>query len=53
MADVEISLRKGRKDTFWQRNSIEFYMGDYAIHKIKAGDESLGYLVFYAPLRQD
>lgn len=36
-----------------QENSIEFYMGDYAIHKIKADEESLEYLVFYAPLRQD
>lgn len=34
-----------------QENSIEFYMGDYAIHKIKADEESLEYLVFYAPLR--
>lgn len=34
-----------------KENSIEFYMGDYAIHKIKADEESLGYLVFYAPLR--
>lgn len=36
-----------------KENTIEFYMGDYAIHKIKADEESLEYLVFYAPLRQD
>lgn len=36
-----------------QENSIEFYMGDYAVHKLKADEDALEYLVFYAPIQQD
>lgn len=31
-----------------KENMIEFYIGDYAIHKLNAGD-NLEYLVFFAP----
>lgn len=34
-----------------KENTIEFYMEDYAIHKVRADGEVLEYLVFYAPLK--
>lgn len=31
-----------------KESTIEFYIGDYAIHKLNSGDD-LEYLIFYAP----
>lgn len=32
-----------------KKNVVEFYIGDYAIHRLNDGDSSYSYLIFFAP----